>query len=321
VPDGALERALDWLSDPISPRVLTPEEIAALEQLDLEELRQKFEERLREQTERHDGGNRWVGTGGTSPFGHSGTHPGGVRVGGEGQNRSAMQVAAKRRFRNLRHDVTLDVRQIGMALRRLRQFAREGRVEELDLDGSIDATARNAGDLELVFHPERKNTVKLLLLLDVGGSMTPFTRLSERLFSAAHKATHFKAFRHYYFHNCVYEHVYSDITRHEGPAVGKLLSELDPTWFVLLVGDASMHPAEITHPGGAIDYYHYNEEPGLVWLRRIQKRFPRSAWLNPISEPFWDQASVRIIRDVFPMFELTLDGLDQAVRHLRAKRV
>ena len=320
-PEGALDQVLDWLNQPIPALELTPEQIAMLEQLDLEELRRQFEERLAEQNERHDGGSRWVGTGGTSPFGHGGTHPGGVRVGGEGRNRSAMQVATARRFRNLRHDVVLDVRQIGLALRRLRQLAREGRPDELDLDGSIDATAKNAGELELVMHPERKNTVKLLLLLDVGGSMTPFTRLSERLFTAAHKASHFKAFKHYYFHNCVYERVYTDIEQRKAVPTKKVLADLDPSWFCLIVGDASMHPVELTHPGGAIDYWERNQEAGITWLERIRARMPRSVWLNPVSEPFWDQVSVQIIRREYPMFELTLDGLGEAVQHLRHVRV
>lgn len=320
-PEGALDKVLDWLSEPILARELSDAEIAAFEELDLEELRRRFEERLAEQTERHDGGSHWIGTGGTSPFGHGGTHPGGVRVGGGGGGRSAMQVVTARRFRNLRHDVVLDVRQIALALRRLRQLAREGRPDELDLDGTIDATARNAGELELLMHPERKNTVKLLLLLDVGGSMTPFTRLSERLFTAAHKATHFKAFRHFYFHNCVYEKLYTDMEQRQGTPTTKVLADLDPTWTCMLVGDASMHPAELTHAGGAIDYWHRNAEPGLVWFHRIKQRLPRSVWLNPVSEPFWGQMSVAIIRDVFPMFELTLDGLDDAMAHLRGQRV
>ena len=320
-PEGVLQQVLDWLRDPVLPRTLTPDELAMLEKLDLEELRRRFEERLREQTERHDGGNRWIGTGGTSPFGHSGTHPDGLRVGGEGGGRSAMQVAADRRFRNLRHDLTLDVRQIGVALRKLRQLARDGRPDELDLDETIDETARNAGDIELVFRPERKNTVKLLLLLDVGGSMTPYTRLSERLFSAAHAASHFKAFKHFYFHNCPYETLFTDILRREGKPTKKVLEELDETWTLMLVGDASMHPGELMFPGGAIDYYHYNEEPGVTWLRRIQKRLPRSAWLNPVPEAYWGAPSVRIVRDVFEMFALTLDGLDGAIAHLKRVRV
>ena len=318
---AALERVLEWLQSPIAPRSLTPEQVAALEALDLEELRRRFEERLQEQTERHDGGRHWIGTGGTSPFGHGGTNPGGVRVGGAGGGRSAVQVASDRRFKNLRHDVVLDVRQIGMALRRLRKLGRHGRPDELDLEGTIDETARNAGDIELVFRPERKNSVKLLLLMDVGGSMTPYAQLCERLFSAAHAATHFKAFKHYFFHNCVYETLFSDMYRRDGEPTSKVLAELDRTWFCIVVGDAAMAPYELMSPGGSVDYFHQNAEAGVVWLNRIHERMPRSLWLNPEPRTYWDLPTTRMIQQIFSMFPLTLDGLEEGLESVLRVRI
>ena len=321
VPTGLKDELLAWLENPIDPKKLSPEELAALKSLSIEELRKLFEERLKEQDERHDGGNRWIGTGGTSPFGHGGSHPSGVRVGGSGGGRSAMQIASLRRFRNLRSDVTLDIRQIGVALRQLRRLTRDGRPEELDLDGTIDATAKNYGDLEFIFRPERKNAVKLLLLMDVGGSMTPYTRLCEKLFSAAHKATHFKAFKYYYFHNCVYDELYSDMAQMKGEPSGKILDNLDRTWFCILVGDAAMHPAELSSSGGAIDYFQSNSQPGIWWLNRINERLPRSAWLNPEPEAYWNLPSNLMIQQVFKMFPLTVKGLEESVSHLRRVRI
>jgi uncharacterized protein with von Willebrand factor type A (vWA) domain len=299
---------------------LSPEELAALESLDLDELRKQFEERMAEQTERHDGGNYWVGTGGRSPYGHGGMHPSGIRVGGAGKRGSAMQVATKRRFQNLRNDLVMDVRQISVALRQLRRLTREGRRDELDIDETIDQTARNAGDLEIVFRPPRKNNIKLLLLMDVGGSMTPYTRLSELLFTAAHKASHFKAFKHYYFHNCPYETLYTDMERQQGESTAHVLQQLDATWYCIVVGDAAMGPHELTARGGAIDYFHFNDESGLVWLQRIAKRIPKSVWINPDPVPYWSTTlSTVMIQEVFEMYPFTVDGLERAVVDLRHK--
>jgi uncharacterized protein with von Willebrand factor type A (vWA) domain len=318
-PENTLDQLMEWLQDPIFPRELTDEEIARLERYDLNTLREMFEERMAEQTERHDGGNRWIGTGGTSPFGHGGTHPEGIRVGGEGRNRSAVQVAGERRYQNLRHDLTLNVRQIGLALRKLRRYSREGRYDELDLEGTIDATARNYGDIDLIFRPERKNNVKLLLLMDVGGSMTPYTMLSERLFSAAHAATHFKQFEAFYFHNCVYEKLYKDMSRLEGEPTERLLQKVDKSWTCILVGDAAMSPYELTASGGSIDYSHYNPRPGIEWLQAIKERVPNSLWLNPEPQRYWEHTySNRLIQEVFPMFFLSLEGMEQAMDALRA---
>lgn len=321
-PEALSEQLLDWLSSPIPPPDLSPEEREQLEALDLERLRELFEQRLKEQKERHDGGSRWIGTGGTSPFGQGGQNPAGIRVGGEGGGRSAIQVASKRLFRNLRHDVVLDTRSIGVALRQLRQLRRDGAQDELDLDETIDETAKNAGDIEIVFRAPRKNTVKLLLLMDVGGSMTPYTHLCERLFSAAHAANHFKAFRFYYFHNCPYERLYQDISLMKGEETKHLLEQLDREWYCMIVGDAAMSPYELTSAGGAIDFFHNNPEPGLVWLQRIAERFPRSAWLNPDPLPYWDTTYTnRLIREIFSMFPLTVEGLEEAIQHIKHRVV
>lgn len=314
------DELLDWLANPITPRELSAEEWAALQELDLDDLRRKFEEMLKNQDERHDGGNRYVGTGGSSPFGHGGQHPTGVRVGGSSRGRSAMQVAGERRFKNLRKDRVLDTRQIGMALRRLRRLKREGYEEELALDETVDATARNAGDIELVFRPPRENNVKLLLLMDIGGSMDPFTELCEQLFSAAHAASHFRQFKHYFFHNCPYGRLYKDMIRLKGRPTEELLQEVDQSWRLIFVGDAYMHPYELQERGGALDYTTQNTEAGIHWLRRFRDKVPRSVWLNPEPKRIWGAPTIRSIRTIFPMFELTLEGLGDAVDVLRGAK-
>ncbi|REJ83314.1 MAG: VWA domain-containing protein [Acidobacteria bacterium] len=313
------DELLSWLEQPKLPEI-TDEERAKLEALDLDELREKFKERLAEQDSRHDGGNKWIGTGGTSPFGHGGENPAGIRVGGSGGGRSAVQVAGSRQFRNLRSDRVLDTRQIGVALRRLKKLDKVEGPEELDLDRTIDKSARNGGEIDLVFGPPRRNRIKLMLLMDVGGSMDPHTMLCERLFSAAHAANHFKKFEHRFFHNCVYEKLYTDIARWRGDLTSQVLKNLDHTWSVVFVGDAWMSPYELTHSGGAIDYYHRNTDTGLTWLRRIRERCPNSIWLNPEPRKIWNAPTIHIIRHVFPMFQLTLDGLTEAVDVLRGAR-
>ncbi len=311
---------LEWLEDPVMPRDLSDEERRALEGMDLDTLRTRFEERLRTQRERHDGGDRFVGTGGTSPFGHGGQHPSGVGV-GAGGGRSAVQVAEERRFENLRGDRVLDTRQIGSALRRLRRLAREQGPEELDVDETVDKAAKNAGEIELVMRPPRKNRVKLLLLMDVGGSMDPYADVCERIFSAAHQASHFAAFQHYFFHNCVYERLYTDITRYAGPRTEDVLKQIDRTWTVVLVGDAWMGPYELTHENGGIYWQSTTGRvSGLDWLKRIAGKPKASAWLNPEPKRVWNAPTVSLIRRVFPMFELTLDGLSSCVDHLRGAR-
>ena len=307
---------LSWLSDPKKLASLTEEQRQLIESLDLDRLRQLFEERLREQKERHDGGNRWIGTGGTSPFGHSGEHPTGIRVGGAGGGRSAMQIAGERRFRAYRRDRVLDVRQIDVALRGLRTLGRDGAPDELDLAESIDATSKNAGDLELVFRAPKRNRLKLILLMDVGGSMDPYADLAERLFTAASRAGRFARFRHYYFHNCVYESVYEDAAFRRPVSVGELLASSSKDERLVIVGDAFMHPAELLAAGGAIAFSHHNRKPGIEWLRHIAGAFPRRVWLNPEPERFWPGSTIEVVAEAFPMWPLTLEGLDHAVKHL-----
>lgn len=318
-PAEIVDEILNWLQEPKALEGLTPEQLAMLPKLDLEALRELFAERLKEQQERHDGGNRWIGTGGTSPFGNNGKNPAGIRVGGEGGQRSAIQVAEDRRYQNYRHDRTLDIRQTQMALKKLRYLQRIGAEEELNLDETIDQTCRNGGEIELIFSPPRKNNSKVLLLMDAGGSMLPYTQVMEQLFSAAHQMTHFKDFQYYYFHNCIYEQVYTDIRMNKKTSVQALLRTLDADYKVILVGDAYMAPEELIEPGGAIYYYHNNSTPGIEWLRRIEAHFKSCIWLNPIPSRNWNRPSIELIRKVFPMYELTLDGLDQGTKHLVRK--
>lgn len=287
---------------------------------DFDKIREEFEKRLKEQKERHDGGNHWIGTGGSSPFGHSGYHPGGIRVGGETGSKSAAQVASQRRFQDLRNDQVLDSRTISLALKRLRNLGRRGIADELDLDATIAATAKNAGDLELILTPPRKNTVKLLLLMDVGGSMTPYTQLCEKIFTAAFHAQHFKAFKHYYFHNCPYEYLFASMQNHRLERTRDVFKQLDDSWNLIVIGDAAMHPYELTEVGGSADYFHYNEDSGLQWLKRLRSHFPKSVWLNPEQERHWRIHSTVLIREVFSdMFPLTVGGLEAAIKTLNRK--
>ncbi|WP_053233566.1 vWA domain-containing protein [Sandaracinus amylolyticus] len=309
---------LEWLEEAIErPTELTDEERAMLEQYDLETLKRMFEERLNEQTERHDGGNRWIGTGGTSPFGNSGAAPRpGIRVGGRGGGRSAVQIAQRRAWQGYRDDLTLDVRQMQVALRKLRAFAREGAQDELDIQGSIDATAKNAGELEVVLRPPRRPNVRVLLVMDVGGSMEPYAHLCSRLFSAASKATHFKELRHYYFHNCVYGHVYEDEKFTKPKKVRDLLAECGPHYKLIMVGDALMAPYELLQSGGSIDLGDENRVEGIRWLQTLQEHFERSCWLNPEPEKYWSGNTIEYVKNVFDMFPLTVHGLGEAVGHL-----
>ena len=310
-----LSQLEEWLRDPKSLEHLDPELRAQLAAMDLEQLRRELLERLEQQKERHDGGNRWVGTGGTSPFGTNGMNPAGIRVGGGG-SRSALAVADARRFREFRRDLVLDTRQIAAALRRLRRLTRDDGKLILDLGETIDATARNCGDIEVVMSPERHSDVRLLLLLDVGGSMDPHAQLVSRLFSAAHQGGGFKELKSYYFHNCVYQRVYEDARFSKPVQTQELLRTLDPKWTVVLVGDAYMHPGELTMSSG--DWWESARGPsGLTWLARLADRFPRSAWLNPEAPSLWRSGTIAEIARVFSMFQLTLSGLEDMVRHLR----
>jgi len=306
-----------WLEDPIDFLGLSEDEKAMLETMDFDKLKEEFEKRLLEQDERHDGGNRWVGTGGTSPFGHGGYNPSGIRVGGEGGGHRAAQVASLRRFKNYRKDIILDTRQLKVALKKLRALERIGVADELDLDESIDQTCRNAGELELIFRPERKNRFKLLLLMDAGGSMDPYARLVNQLFSAANQMNHWKEFKYYYFHNCVYEDVFEDIYMDNRVPTGKLFKDLDASWRVIFVGDAAMSPYELTARHGAIYYYHRNELPGIEWLKRIRDHFQKVVWLNPVPERQWWSQTIDWIGALYPMHPLTIGGLEDAIKDLR----
>ena len=322
--DDVTERLLDWLREAKELPQLTPEQLAALERLTSDELMRRFLETLAEQTERHDGGDRWVGTGGRSPYGNNGTHPTGIRVGGEPRSRSAMKVAEERRFADYRTDRTLDSRQMRVALRRLRQLTRAGLATELDLDETVDETCRNAGEIELVFRAPRKNDVRLLLLMDVGGTMDPFVEPMSQLLTALHEERGLRALEPYYFHNCVYEHVYTSARMLRAHAVptADILRRLDERCKVVLVGDATMNPAELLQPWGNIDPRRHAQTPGITWLQRIAAHFDRAAWVNPEPPTEWDYVeTTRVIRRLFPMFPLTVDGLGAAVQTLVGARV
>ncbi|MGH6780558.1 MAG: vWA domain-containing protein [Sphingomonadaceae bacterium] len=309
----------EWLRK-VAELYLTPEQMEEIKALgSWEEIMETLKQRLEEQQGRHQGGNKWIGTGGTSPFGNSGYNPEGVRIGGESRHKRAVKVWDKREFRNLDSTKELGTRNIKVALRRLRRFAREGAADELDLDATINGTARK-GWLDVQMRPERHNAVKLLLFLDIGGSMDPHIKLCEELFSAA--TAEFKNLEFFYFHNCLYEGVWKDNRRR--------FAERIPTWDILhkyghdykliFVGDAAMSPYEITHPGGSVE--HHNEEAGYVWMQRITNTYPAAAWLNPEREEHWGYSqSTRLIRELMGerMYPLTLDGLDDAMRTLSRK--
>lgn len=311
-PPEIKEAIRKWLEEPV-PGGISEDQVAQMTGMSLEEVKKRFQEMLERQTERHDGGSRFIGTGGTSPFGTGGRNPMGIQVAGGG-GRTAMALAEGRQFRNYRTDVAIDVRQFRVALRRLRRLAREGDLE-LDLDGTVRRTADNAGDIDLDFRPSRRNRVRLLLLMDAGGSMAPHAELVSRLFTAAHQSDHWKEFRYYFFHNCVYRKVYTDIETYRGVPTEDVLRELSPEWKVVFVGDACMAPWELA-AGGGYEGDCRVHVTGIDWLRRFRTHFRRTVWLNPDDPRFWNHTTVAAIRAVHPMFPLTLDGLTQALRHL-----
>ncbi len=316
-PTQAGEIPEDWLRQ-VMQRLLSDEEKAKIEALGgLDRLMEEFRKRLEEQKERHQGGNRWIGTGGTSPFGAGGYHPEGIRVGPKGGGKRAVKVWDKRQFKNLDEDAELGPRTMQIALRRLRRFARTGSPDELDLDGTIDATAREAGMLDIRMRPERHNAVKVLLLLDIGGSMDEHVYACESLFAACR--SEFKRLEHYYFHNFVYESVWKDNRRRfsERTPIHELLRRYNPDHKVVFVGDAAMAPYEVTHPGGSIE--HWNEEAGEVWFKRIAERYKKLVWINPSPRKSWDYSmSTDHIRKLAEnrMFPLTIEGLTDAMRVL-----
>ncbi len=314
-----LDELEDWLADMKERRDLTPEELASLQALDMEELRKQFEERLREQKERHDGGNRWIGTGGTSPFGAGGTNPAGIRVGKTGGGRSAVGIADARRYRPYRGDIVLDVRQIEVALRKLRAFTREGQLDELDIDGTIEKTSKNGGELEIVLRSPRKSNVRVLLLMDVGGSMDPHSQTVSRLFSAAKRASNIRSLKTYYFHNCIYGRLY-DSERFTDPVkMDEIMEQCTAEWKLVMVGDAAMHPSELL---GAGDWEYYSTgkagEPraGIQYMQTLADHFKKSVWLNPDPPNYWKGGTAEALSKVFSMHQLTLDGLGDAITHL-----
>lgn len=317
----------EWLNNDVKVRDINDKTVLDQFVADLDELLRRFKERQEEQKERHDGGNYWIGTGGTSTMGHSGYNPAGIRVGSEGRHKTALQVAGERKFKDFRQDNILDIRQFQMAFRKLRQYSArmEGAKTELDIDGTIDETCNNAGKLKLVFDKPRKNTIKLLILFDSDGSMTPYSRLCNRLFQAVSKSSHFKDLKVYYFHNCIYDHLYTTpyCRRGEWVETSWVLNNLNSEYKVIFVGDGTMAPSELTHKGGNSVIGLYNEEPGIEWLQKFRKRYKRAIWLNPIQEADWDYVygsiSLNMIRKVFPMFELTLDGLEAGIKKLLVK--
>jgi len=316
--DAGVELPEEWLCK-LAERVLTEEEKQLIESLGgWEKLMETLQKRLAEQKGRHQGGSKWIGTAGTSPFGAYGYNPEGVRIGQDGtRNKRAVKVWDKREFKNLDDQVELGSRNIKLALRRLRQFAREGAPTELDLDDTIRSTARNAGWLDLKLRPERHNAAKVLLFLDIGGSMDEHVKTCAELFSAAR--TEFKHLEYFYFHNCPYEAVWKDAWRRhvERTPTVQVLHTYDQSYKLIFVSDASMSPYEIVQPGGSVE--HWNAEAGETWLRRLLATYPKAVWLNPVPERHWTGTqSIGIIRELMEgrMFPLTLDGLDRAMRRL-----
>ncbi len=313
---GNAEIPEDWLRK-VAELNLSAEEMEELQKLGWDKLMETLQKRLEEQQKRHEGGNKWIGTGGKSPFGAYGSHPEGIRIGQqEGRKGSAVKVWDKREFKNLDSGVELGTRNIKVALRRLRKFARDGAMDELDLDATINGTAKKAY-LDIVMRPERHNAVKLLLMLDVGGSMDPFIKICEELFSAAR--SEFKHLEFFYFHNCPYEALWKDNKRRwsERTPVMDLLHKFPHDYKLVFVGDASMSPYEINYPGGSVE--HWNEEAGDVWMRRMLDVYHSAAWLNPIPEKSWSHSqSIQMMRTVMEdrMYPLSIEGLDKAMREL-----
>ena len=314
--EPSLDVPEDWLKL-LNEKFLTDEEKAEIEALGgFDKLMETLKQRLEEQKGRHEGGNKWVGTGGTSPFGHGGYNPEGVRVGGPGKQGRAVKVWEKREYRNLDDQVELGTRNIKVALRRLRRFARQGALDELDMDATIDGTARQ-GWLDIHMRPERRNTIKVLLFLDIGGSMDAHVKMCEELFSAA--KTEFKHLEFFYFHNCLYEGVWKDNRRRHSEKIPTwdVLNKYPADWRAIFVGDATMSPYEVTMPGGSVE--HWNEEAGAVWMKRAMQQWDKVAWLNPTAERYWNySASVGMVRELVDerMYPLTLDGLEKAMRAL-----
>ncbi|MCI8647615.1 MAG: VWA domain-containing protein [Firmicutes bacterium] len=326
-PEDLPEEFWKWLSDGERERDIDDKGDDDGFYRELDELLQMFYERIEEQKEKHHGGNYWIGTGGTSTMGRGGYNKQGIRVGGKGRHKSAVQVAGERNFRDFRQDNVLDIRQFQMAFRKLRQYSSrvEGEKTELDIDQTIDKTCDNAGLLQIVYDKPRKNTVKVLLLIDSDGSMLPYSRLCNQLFQALRKSNHFKDLKVYYFHNCIYDNLYNTPFCKRGDWVDTtwVLSNLDSEYKVIFVGDAAMAPSELYRKGGNSVIGLWNKELGIEWLQKFKRHYKKQIWLNPIRQSEWEWTygaqTIQAVGDVFPMFELTLDGLEKGIKKLLVK--
>ncbi len=327
-PEDLPEEFWEWLSQDERERDINDKgDVDDRFYREFEEIMRMFRERIEEQKEKHDGGSYWIGTGGTSTMGRGGYNNQGIRVGGKSRHKSAVQVAGERNFKDFRQDTILDIRQFQMAFRKLRQYSSrvDGEKTELDIDKTIDETCENAGMLKLVYDRPRKNTVKLLLLIDSDGSMLPYSRLCNRLFQAVSRSNHFKDLKIYYFHNCIYDHLYTTpyCKKEDWVETNWVLNTLDSEYKVIFVGDAAMAPSELYRKGGNAIIGLWNEELGIEWLNKFKKRYKKKIWLNPISKDSWEWAygstTIQAIGEVFPMFELTLDGLEAGIKKLLVK--
>lgn len=313
-----------WLTEDVHVRDIYDKSMVDGVLKELDELLNMFEERKKEQDDRHDEGSYWIGTGGRSVFGVMGYHARGIRTGGQGRHKSAVQVAGERNFSDFRDDTVLDIRSFQMAFRKLRQYSSRIDAEktELDIDETVDKTCDNAGRLELVFEKPRKNTVKILLLIDSDGSMLVYSRLCNKLFQALRKSNHFKDLQTYYFHNCIYDDLYltPKCKQWESVKTEQILRKLSSDYKVIIVGDATMSPLELMRKGGNSIIGLYNREPGIEWLRKIDRKFKKKIWLNPIAEHSWatvyGRETIKEIRNIFPMFPLTLSGLERGIKRL-----
>jgi len=322
VPDDIKDEVMKWLDKNLELSGMDAVFQQMLNQnFDIEELQKQFEELMQRQDEEHNGGHHWIGTQGQSRFGHSGQNPMGMRIGGSSGMRMAIQIAQKRIFADYRKDIVLDTRQIKVALKRLKKLEEIGKQDELNMDKTIDQTAKNGGDIEIIFDKRRKNEVKLILLMDVGGSMTPYAHLVNLLFSAANNMSHWKDFKHYYFHNCIYESLYFNAQRNPDEAIefDDFLRKYDNKYKIVVVGDAAMASWELTERYGSIYYYHRNEMPGIYYIRELANHFKNNVvWLNPeLIRLEWVPWTRKIISSIIPMFSLTVEGIEEAMDYLR----
>ena len=321
-PEMIKEEILKWLKKNLEGVGLNgnPSELTS-QFFSLVEMQKRLEELMQQQDEEHNFGDHWVGTQGTSPFGNSGQNPMGMRIGGSAGMRTAVQIAEKRIFKDYRKDIVLDTRQIKVALKKLKKLEEIGKQDELNIDDTIDKTAKNGGDIEIVFDKRRKNDVKILLLMDVGGSMAPYARLVNLLFSAANNMSHWKDFKFYYFHNCIYETLYNSGRRNPDEAIefDDFLRKYDNKYKVVVVGDAAMASWELTEKFGSIYYYHKNEMPGIYYVRELAHHFKDGiVWLNPeLIRPEWSPWTRKIISSIIPMYDLTIEGIEDAMKFLR----